>query len=76
MDAVLKETMLVDAGGGELWVQKKGKLDISHRYNHIPLLPSGPGGVLQELVVYDLPECKGNYFWVKNKKGLFIFVLL
>ena len=54
-------------GEGELWVQKKGKLDISHRYNHIPLLPSGPGGVLQELVVYDLPDCKGKQFSIKNK---------
>jgi len=23
---------------------------MSHRYDHIPLLPSDPGGVLQELV--------------------------
>ena len=76
MDAVLKETMLVDAGGGELWVQKKGKLDISHRYNHIPLLPSGPGGVLQELVVYDLPDCKGKQFSIKNKFVCVIFVIL
>ena len=29
---------------------KTGKLTMSHRYNHIPLLPSDPGGVLQELV--------------------------
>jgi len=31
----------------------------SHRYNRLPLLPSGPGGVQQELVV---PICrdKGN----------------
>jgi hypothetical protein len=28
-----------------------GKLLISHRYNRLPLLPSGPGGVQQELVV-------------------------
>jgi len=28
-----------------------GKLSISHRYNHLPLLPSGPGGIQQELVV-------------------------
>ena len=48
-------------------VQKKGKLNISHRYNHIPLLPSGPGGVLQELVVYDLPDCKGKQISIKNK---------
>ena len=26
--------------------KKKGKLLISHRYNHIPLLDSSPGGVL------------------------------
>jgi len=28
-----------------------GKLLISHRYNRLPLLPSEPGGVQQELVV-------------------------
>ena len=33
-----------------------GKLLASHRYNHLPLLPSGPGGVQRELVVQDLPE--------------------
>ena len=31
--------------------KKKGKLLISHRYNCLPLLPSDPGGVQQELVV-------------------------
>jgi hypothetical protein len=30
---------------------KKGRLITSHRYDHLPLLPSGPGGVQQELVV-------------------------
>ena len=42
--------------------KKKGKLNTSHRYNHLPLLPSGPGGVQWELVVYDLPKCKGKHF--------------
>lgn len=41
---------------------KKGKLNTSHRYNRLPLLPSGPGGVQQELVVYDLPRCKVKQF--------------
>lgn len=35
---------------------KKGKLSTSHRYNLLPLLPSGPGGVQRELVVYDFPR--------------------
>lgn len=30
---------------------KKGKLLTSHRFNRLPLLPSGPGGIQQELVV-------------------------
>ena len=34
---------------------KKGKLLISHRYNLLPLLPSGPGGIHRELIVQDLP---------------------
>ena len=55
--------------GGEVWVQKKGKLDISHRYNRIPLLPSGPGGVLQELVVYDLPGHKGSKIYLFAKQN-------
>ena len=35
-----------------------GKLNTSHRYNLLPLLPSGPGGIQRELVVYDLPVAK------------------
>jgi len=31
--------------------KKPGKLLISRRYNRLPLLPSGPGGVQQELTV-------------------------
>ena len=38
-------------GFGKFWVKKVGKLLISHRYNRLPLLPSGPGGIQQELVV-------------------------
>ena len=35
--------------------KKKGKRSISHRYDQLPLLRSRPGGVHQELVVWDLP---------------------
>ena len=39
----------VEQGAGLLFSsgrkEKKGKLLISHRYNHLPLLPSDPGGV-------------------------------
>jgi len=31
--------------------KKNGRLLTSHRYNHLSLLPSGPGEVQQELVV-------------------------
>ena len=31
--------------------KKPGKLIISRRYNRLPLLPSGPGGIQQELAV-------------------------
>ena len=54
-------------GRVDVWAQKKGKLDISHRYNRIPLLPSGPGGILQELVVYDLPGHKGRKIFIIPK---------
>jgi len=32
-------------------IKKNGRLLTSHRYNHLSLLPSGPGEVQQELVV-------------------------
>ena len=35
----------------KVYIRKKGKLITSHRYNLLPLLPSGPGGVQRELVV-------------------------
>jgi len=34
---------------------KNGKRPTSHRYDRLPLLRSRPGGVQQELVVWDLP---------------------
>ena len=38
--------------------KKVGKLPVSHRYNRLPLLPSDPGGIQQELVAQDLPGAK------------------
>ena len=40
------------------YTRKKGKLSTSHRYDLLPLLPSDPGGIQRELVVYDLPDAK------------------
>jgi len=40
--------------------KKKGKLPVSHRYDCLPLLPSDPGGIQQELIVQDLPSGKSN----------------
>ena len=61
-------------------IQKKGKLDTSHRYNLLPLLRSNPGGIQRELVVYDLPKHKGNHFFVvantKSKKNCILQHLL
>ncbi len=31
---------------------------VSHRYDRLPLLPSGPGGIQRELVVPDSPDAK------------------
>jgi len=48
---------------------KKRANRTSHRYNRLPLLPSGPGGIQQELVV---PACRGakiEDYW--NLKGYF-----
>ena len=47
---------------------KKGKLHTSHRYNLLLLLPSGPGRIQRELVVYDLPKCKGSHFLRNGKQ--------
>lgn len=38
-----------------IWKWEKGKLSTSHRCDLLPLLPSGPGGIQRELVVYDFP---------------------
>jgi hypothetical protein len=43
-------------------IEKKGNKNgkpTSHRYNRLPLLPSGPGGIQQELVV-PICRCKGK----------------
>ncbi len=42
-------------------IKRKGKHPVSRRYNLLPLLPSGPGGVQRELAVRDLP------FWALNE---------
>ncbi len=39
-------------------IAKKGKLNASHRYNLLLLLPSDPGRIQRELVVHDLPRTK------------------
>ena len=52
-------------------IRQVGKLLTSHRYDHLPLLSSDPGGVRQELVVQDLPAAKvGKNRFVPNKKKL------
>jgi len=48
-------------------LKKVGKLPASHRYNCLPLLPSDPGGIQQELVAQDLPGCKSRNFWFTSK---------
>ncbi len=50
-----------------------GKYLTSHRYNCLPLLPSGPGGIQQELVVKDLPGGKDKtfiYYWLRFVKSI------
>lgn len=50
--------------------QAKTKKDkpVSHRFDHLPLLPSGPGGVRQELVV---PTCGAKIYDIGSKaKGI------
>ena len=45
---------------------KKMANRISHRYNRLPLLPSGPGGVRQELVV-SICRCKVKQKMIDHK---------
>ena len=62
-------------------IEKKGNKNgkpTSHRYNRLPLLPSGPGGIQQELVV-PICRCKGKQMLLickqpikKNCKTVFI----
>jgi len=47
-----------------------GKLPVSHRYNRLPLLPSDPGGIQQELVAQDLPGDKSRKFYIPGKLNL------
>jgi hypothetical protein len=49
---------VVSRPDGDFWAYKEIKRAnrTSHRYNRLPLLPSDPGGVQQELVV---PACRG-----------------
>jgi hypothetical protein len=45
--------------------RKKKANRTSHRYNRLPLLPSGPGGIQQELVV---PACWRKDTMLRGKK--------
>lgn len=47
-------------------IKKKGKSNIAP-LNHLPLLPSGPGGVQQELVVL-ICRCKGKINFLLQPK--------
>jgi len=57
-----------------------GKLSVSHRYNRLPLLPSDPGGIQQELVAQDLPGAKVENFKfpanIRPNKTIFAFNIL
>ena len=46
-----------------------GKRSVSHRYNYLPLLPSGPGGIQQELIVQDLPGDKSKKNCIPDKRN-------
>lgn len=50
MDKIIK-TKFFFTISGKRDKRKRDKPLISHRFNRLPLLPSGPGGVQQELVV-------------------------
>jgi hypothetical protein len=55
-----------------------GKLTVSHRYNHLSLLPSNPGEFQQELVAQDLPGCKSRKICITTKEkviSLFFLIL-
>ena len=47
---------------------KKGKLLISHRYDHIPLLDSSPGGVCGSWSYKTYPSAKVRIFCIFAKK--------
>lgn len=51
----IRENSLWKKGNLKRYGIKNGKRPTSHRYDRLPLLRSRPGGVQQELVVWDLP---------------------
>jgi len=57
--------------GAGAWRSKKpGKLIISHRYNHLPLLPSRPGGFSRSCRMRLTRRCKTMNFYHKCKRKI------
>lgn len=52
---------------------KNGKRPTSHRYDRLPLLRSRPGGVQQELVVWDLPVQRYDFISICQNKFVGLF---
>lgn len=57
-----------DNSSGRRRAQKKGELLASHRYNHIPLLDSSPGGVCGSWSYKTYPSTKVRIFCIFAKK--------
>ena len=57
------------------WRGEKKSGQASHRYNRLPLLPSGPGGVQRELVVPPTGR-KGSAIFHFAKPSLAIYSLI
>lgn len=60
------------AKAGHQRINKKSK-PTSHRYNPLPLLPSDPGGVQEELVVPICVAKVSTFFRKKNIMPFFIY---
>jgi hypothetical protein len=68
MDKVICEKRGAEQPIRKVWAKKSGK-PTSRRFNHLPLLPSGPGGVRRELAV-PICHCKGTKIIMQRKFNL------
>jgi hypothetical protein len=64
-----KKKRRFDPSGQNAVMKKKGELLTSHRYDHIPLLDSSPGGFCRSWSCKTHPGTKVGKFYIFAKKN-------